>query len=356
MTNNNQEIVSAQDHGLFHEIAKEVRNNPAKYNEPGKWLDEYCSEGAYWHRQQNELKRLQAEEKKFPTLPIVKELRQLEEEIRIKRTPALIIRFQEARNYLLEKYEDQQFIPQDDAKKIVVLTWLLTDPDAEKSNLEVTELERWPWEPTDDITKMSRGAAQSLWVQSEVGYERWMKLVRISWGKIQEHKKERWYKSATFRYVIVPLVVALLTSPLWTPIIKRIRGNPDEIKEASVEKKILLSLKEICRDIDSRPLLQREETAKQYVSMLIEKEPLELFEVIPYDESGEFNLILLLPGEPYQVGPTGWKISATVDKGSYPWLGTAKRGLRLKVSGRIEQASTTVIGLCDVSLEIDTRP
>jgi len=252
----------------------------------------------------------------------------------------LIIRFQEARNYLLEKYEDQQFIAQDNAKKIVVLTWLLTDPDAEKSNLEVTELERWSWEPTDDITKMSRGAAQSLWVQSGAGYERWMKVSRIALSKLgveedygvdssrdydkkrifarkfagnllratvrhipfvgaflydviygtldsmpsqekigrksklfgpapiaekrravakDKEKVEKWYQNRTIQAALISAGVLLIVSIAgWLLNYYVSKQVPDltHTKETSVEKKALLSLKEICQDIDSRPLVR----------------------------------------------------------------------------------------------------
>lgn len=263
MTNDNQEIVTPEDHELFRDIAKEIRNNPGKYSEAGKWLDEYCSETGYWQRQENKLKELQAQEKRFPTLPIAQHVRQLEKDIEVRRTPALIIRFQEARNNLIEKYKDQQFIPEDDSKKIIIIAWLLTDPDAEKSNLKITQLKEWSWEPIDDVTKLSRGYANFLWFQGGKAYGPWMNLIRIAWSKLtteNDHKasesnrifgdtwtvggvpirlrnivskvkglKRRQKVISCFGLCIVILViVAFSTHPLWLPLIGKLASDSGE--------------------------------------------------------------------------------------------------------------------------------
>jgi len=190
MTNNNQEIVSTEDRKLFHNIAKEIRNNIDKYLETGKWLDKYCSEDAYWQRQEDKPHKI-GRDSSFRTYWEAWKAQSLEQKIREKRTPALIIRFQEACDYLLEKYKGEQFIPEEDAKRIILITWLLTDPDAEKSNLNITQLEEWSWEPINDISKMTRGYAQFLWSEGGRVYDSWMKLVRIAWAKTSaqiEHK------------------------------------------------------------------------------------------------------------------------------------------------------------------------
>ena len=91
MTDDKQDILTGKDHELFLDIAKDICKNPAKYGDAGKWLDEYCSEESYWQRRENKLKELQSKNEKFPTLPIVQELKKLAQEIKTKRTPALLI-------------------------------------------------------------------------------------------------------------------------------------------------------------------------------------------------------------------------------------------------------------------------
>lgn len=388
MTNDNQEIVTPEDHELFRDIAKEIRSNPGKYSEAGKWLDEYCSETGYWQRQENKLKELQAQEKRFPTLPIVEHVRQLEKDIEVRRTPALIIRFQEARNNLIEKYKDQQFIPEADAKKIITIAWLLTDPDAEKTNPGITKLEKWAWEPINDVTKMSRGYANFLWFYGGKAYGPWMNLVHIAWAKLgaeEQYKKpscgsnrifgETWTVAGIpihFRnllskvkelkpwvsrisylglIMVILLVIAFSTRSFWLPLIGKLPSDSDELKESAVESKLPLSLKEIREDIDSRPLVQKEETAQRYVGISIEREPLRLFNIVEEDEA--FLLMTVFPDQPDITFLTGWRISCRVKRSEYPELIGAKQGLTVYVSGIIQDAGTLYVHLSDVSLAFD---
>ncbi len=233
---NNEEILTSEDYKLFDAIAKDIKNNPTKYIESGKWLDEYCSEDAYWQRQENKLKELREQQKKIPVLPIVQQVKQLEEEIEIRRTPALLVRFQEARGYLLEKYKDQSFIPEDVAKKIIIITWLLTDPDAEKANLGITQFENWSWEPIDDVTGLSRGFAQFLWCKGGGIYYPWMKLVRVGQEKVKVGG-EKWYKTSTFKYVVIPIVATLFVGiPAWISLTRDSQTTESSSKE--VEEKL----------------------------------------------------------------------------------------------------------------------
>lgn len=262
MTNDNQDILTAEDHKLFLDIAKEIHKNPTEYREAGKWLDEYCSNDAYWQRQGTKLKELQQKKKDFPVLTNIRSVEQLERKIKERKSPALYIRFKEAQNHLLKKYKNEQFIPEDDAKQIIIITWLLTDPDAEKADLVITEFEKWLWDTNDDINKISRRFAQSLWIQSEAGHKSWMKLVLIAWTKIGAVKQHNtssfesnrifgdtwslagitincknmllrmrrlsgWRKFVAYSLLLlmVTLTVGYYTRTLWTPFIKRVPSD-----------------------------------------------------------------------------------------------------------------------------------
>ena len=124
-----------QDRNLFNQLAIDVREHPKRYCRAAKWLDQYFEE---------------------------------------KRQISQIRYFAESRQDLLKKYEKQDFIPEDDAIRILLITWLLTDADAQKTNPNITQFAGWTWKPTDDITSGSRCAASLLWQQNSNAFHLWM--------------------------------------------------------------------------------------------------------------------------------------------------------------------------------------
>lgn len=139
-----------QDRQLFSQIAIDVREHPNKYRNAGEWLDKYWGE---------------------------------------KRQVPQLVRFNEARQDLLKNYKEQDFISEDDTRCIILITWLLTDPDAEKPKFNITEFAKWSWEPTDNILSQSRCAESRLWRQNAHVYSSWMRLVRIAWKTLETEKE-----------------------------------------------------------------------------------------------------------------------------------------------------------------------
>lgn len=178
---------SKEERELFTSIADHIRGNTEDYKESGKWVDEYCSESAYWSRKEKELEKIKEKRDSFPVLPYEREAADLERKLGERRKLAPIIRFNEAQSYLLDKYRDLEFISKEDAKKSILITWLLTDPDAENSKLNITEFENWQWGPLDDALKLSRGYKGFLFAHNKVS---WMRLVCIAWDKIATGKKD----------------------------------------------------------------------------------------------------------------------------------------------------------------------
>jgi hypothetical protein len=213
MNQNSNHKFSDGERNLFKSIADYVQANPNDYKEDGEWLDEYCSESAYWLRQEDKLGKLKKEYKRFPVLTYQKQVDHLENKIKERRTPALIIRFQEARNYLLDNYRDKEFVSKEIAAKVVIITWLLTDPDAEKKKVGITKLETWPWKPIDDISKMTRGYAELLFSKTEERCKSWLRLLRICF-QIKERKanREKWYQNRTIQAALIGAGVLLLVS------------------------------------------------------------------------------------------------------------------------------------------------
>lgn len=303
MTNDNEEILTPEDRELFHNIAKEVRNKTTKYREAGKWLDRYASEDTYWQRQETNLKELQRKEKGIPVLGNIQRVKQLEKEIQEKRTPALLVRFREARDYLLEKYKDEQFISEVDSRRIVLITWLLTDPDAEMTNLNITEIEKWSWEPIDDVSKLSRGYAQFLWCQGGRAYYPWMKLVRIAWEKLKR-ESEKWYRTNTFKFVVIPIVCALIVGiPAWVALVNR-TGDANQVKTIGDSSPAIITIgpnSPVTVDYESSDLKETQEKIleeNRYQTRLLE-------EMQVLDETNHEKLI--------QTYPLGYALFAIID-------------------------------------------
>lgn len=185
----NEQKPNTKDHKLFDLLAEDICSNPRDYYEAGGWLDDHCSEKAYWIRQEAELESLKKDAVRV--LSLLPRVQSLQQEIQERRTPSLTVRFQGARNYLLDKNETQTLISLENAKRILIVTWLLTDPDAENASVELTDVQKWLWQPTDDITSMSRGTKSALWAASGAGYERWVALAHKAWSRVRRMRVDR---------------------------------------------------------------------------------------------------------------------------------------------------------------------
>ena len=234
MAQENDYQFSKEERTLLGIIAEHIQTNPNDYKQAGEWIDEYCSESAYWSRKKDELERLKKSHGTLPEDLYKRDVDRLEKEIAEKRTPPLIIRFNEAQKYFSDKYKDLELIPKDEAKKIILITWLITDPDAENTKLNITEFENWIWEPLDDISKLSRGFKGFLFSQNK---DSWMRLINIAWGKIdtatQDVKSEvkkahdRFWQSGTFKFVVIPLIGFIVMIVMGIPAWLSLRDKTD---------------------------------------------------------------------------------------------------------------------------------
>lgn len=190
------EAIAEEDQQLFLQIAIDVREHPNRYSKAGKWLDKYCREEEYWQRKEDELKKAIDKYENTANPKLKRDIEKLKKDIG-KRQVSRRARFNEARHYWLDKYEEQNFMSEDDARCIILITWLLTDPDTENTNLNITEFAKWSWEPTDDILSDSRCAASLLWQQSSNAYRLWMEPVRKAWKLLEAEKPAKTERGAT---------------------------------------------------------------------------------------------------------------------------------------------------------------
>jgi hypothetical protein len=416
-----------EDLRLFRTVAQDIRSSPDEYIAAGGWLDEYCSEAGYWQREEKRLdalKRWAAAGGHTPSPDVW----HLEQKLKQKETPQLYNRFADAYHFLTKKCEGQVCVSEEDARRILLVTWLLTDPKAEFLEAHVTNLQTWAWESTTDMPGSRLNASKS-WVR--IYYVPWMRLARLAWqqvsnldsvrsqdaaggalaGRLKENlpkaiirhlpyigpflydlvwgvsteshreqgqvmeragqrKKsrlnrphstdknegggERWFRNRTIQAALIGAIVLLSTSIIgWYLQYGRSYASedPNVRAAASVPDKLLHSLRDVCDDIDARPLLQRDDTAKNYVGFVVKRELLSLREI--GREGQTFLLLMVFPGEPYVPFSGGWGISCEVRKEAYSELTGAKRGLQLYVSGVVQEAAGNSIMLRDASIELE---
>jgi hypothetical protein len=84
----------------------------------------------------------------------------------------------DAVNNLLENPTANSFMSIEVARRICLITWILTEPDMEKSNLGITGFENWPW-----IGDQGRFSLNYFW--RDQNYSKWVSLVKIAWTKIE---------------------------------------------------------------------------------------------------------------------------------------------------------------------------
>ena len=182
-------------------------------------------------------------------------------------------------------------------------------------------------------------------------------------GMIEVHKpfyKKRWAKIIgvlSGLLLITTLLINLKTMKEWF-YPPRIQPSTSKGRQLPLtnENKLSVSLKEICKDIDSRPLAQQAETAKQYIGIMVKRECLKVLEVEinPGDDS-IYNLDLTFPDQSTSLNRKRI-IRCSVSKDQYPRLRIAREGIELYVSGEIEwfwRVDESYIALSNVTLEFE---
>ncbi len=73
----------------------------------------------------------------------------------------------------------------EDSQRICLITWLLTDPDADKSDFCLTKFQVWPWRSQKTE---SRDISVRLYFINSADRIQWLALVRTAWAKIEAGK------------------------------------------------------------------------------------------------------------------------------------------------------------------------
>lgn len=274
---------------LFRKIKIEINKHPKEYQEAGKWLDEYCSVDSFWKRQENDLK----DEKEYGFIPAEpgsvyvnedgtamspedsekKDQRELliyektveysELMIKLKKGyfrlkwlignwkehPEIYTtewlkkelnqmgkvpgksRLDDAYDFLTADVARSLFIGLEEARRIILITWLLYDPDSENSGLNLTEFESWSWSDRLPSTRKFLACYEkSKGWQTEIVDNPWMKRVRIAWDEIQAAKEletKKLTETEQNKEQFTPEELELLIK-----IQHHIRNNPNMYREA----------------------------------------------------------------------------------------------------------------------------
>jgi hypothetical protein len=156
---------------------------------------------------------------------------------------------------------------------------------------------------------------------------------------------------ARFFVAILVAISAVLTTPIWNLVVDYVRATPSSTGGQRRDgKPILSTLRDIFDDIDSRPLVQQDMTAKQYLGIKVEEESLCLLDVISDDKTKAITLMMAIDGERPGSHMYARTVVCSVSEAAHPKLRGARRGLRLLVSGEIEAAKRGCIQLTNVSL------
>jgi hypothetical protein len=163
---NDRQQPTQEDLRLFGRIAEEVRRKPDEYREAGKWLDEYCSGVAYRQRIEQRLSGMKrnAVAGQHPPSP---DVWHLEQKLKQEEVPHLYNLFADAYHFLIKECEGRVCVPEEHARRILLVTWLLTDNKAEGIDVHITRLQDWAWESTTDMPGEESG--DSILIGQRVG-------------------------------------------------------------------------------------------------------------------------------------------------------------------------------------------
>lgn len=191
-----------KDKRVFTKLIRHIINNPDEYHEAGRLLDVQYSESAILKRDEAEAKiddgeaNLEEDEANFLELKGLTSIP--------AREVNMTTRFYVATTDLLDTPPDFPYLRQEDrlltAKHILILTWIVIDPDADQCDFRITELQDWPWSDqnasqtsaTDDEQlplKLQRHYAQTILFYWRPG--EWCDLVHRAWKVVKDNHTEQ---------------------------------------------------------------------------------------------------------------------------------------------------------------------
>ena len=206
-------VFQPKDRDLFFKIAKDIKRYPDKYRPAGEWLNQYYDgyDESHWRKRKDELVLC------IKSRQLNGKLKCLSDKIEfaLSNCPESVItlRLAFALEDLMEEYEGAGVMDDNCARALLIITWLATDPEANKTNLNLTKFANLPWKTKNlmskgySISEPSRfGLAPFLFIVldltlhhdyemvGEPAYElnlTYLPAVRSAWAKVQAKKEYR---------------------------------------------------------------------------------------------------------------------------------------------------------------------
>lgn len=191
-----KEPFTEEDRKLFLEIEIDIKRHPNRYRKAGKWLDEFCNTKDYYLRQKDILSVLTASIAEWQSYKYyseiyigdnywsikhrIKTLKQIIKEGNEKgeMLPPVHEQFSDVGEFFLKR--DRTFVSAEDAKRICLITWLISDIDADETRFSITSFDRLPWLARDG--RMRYIATHLL--KDKIG-RLWLKLAHRAWAKLE---------------------------------------------------------------------------------------------------------------------------------------------------------------------------
>ena len=149
------------------------------------------------------------------------------------------------------------------------------------------------------------------------------------------------------------LIAAILTTPLWRGADVRQDNVTNSAQRTAGPPRSISTLADICHDIYSRPLAQREATAEYYEGTRIETQRVRLVNVRDDVEDSTFILTMMLCDENMPPDMLENRVYCTVRRGLFPQFRGAREDMEFSISGQISDAGSRHIELSDVSLQFE---
>ncbi|MBA7669822.1 hypothetical protein ES703_77956 [subsurface metagenome] len=135
----------------------------------------------------------------------------------LEKEPAISYRFRDARNALLWKcWGSKEFLSREEAERILLLTWLISAPEAEQLRLGITEFENWAW--NEGLRGRDFVYYETFIEDFEETRNKWIKLVHLAWAKLKAEKDLAAEKPAVTGQRIAPAKRGvILDSSIFSP-------------------------------------------------------------------------------------------------------------------------------------------
>ncbi len=172
---------------FFQQVAADIKARAEFYRDAGEWLDENFSNDAFQRRERARWKELLGKEKSGELSPAGKRFLENQrakpkaQTERARKSFLALRRFNEATGTYRKR--PPAFPTVQEAKRILLMTWLMTDPEAEHAGLRLTEFESWAWDTDRDEHEIqSRRYASDWWRYPSDAYDAWVDLARRAWA------------------------------------------------------------------------------------------------------------------------------------------------------------------------------